>query len=527
MKNQLLGKPYITQILNVIKKNIGIILLISASLIGLFNYGNYGLCWDEEDARKIGIVSYDYVFSGNKALLTYGCRTYGVAIELPLVMIEKAFGLHDIRDIYLARHLLIHLFFLTSAFFCFLLVDFLYGNKLLASIGFLLVVLSPIFYAHSFFNSKDISSAALFMICFYLNAVAFNKQKIKHFILLGVGIGLLINIRIMGVLLFGCILGFLLLDFFMAIIQKTDYKKTIKLVLAFLLATILSLYISWPYLWENPISNFVFAFKNMTKFPWEGTVLFNGNFIRSAQLPWYYVPVWIAITTPIYYLIAGFGAVILLFIKFSKKPFDFLSNTIIRNNLFYIVCFFAPISAVIILKSTLYDGWRHLFFIYPSFALLSIFGINFLLQTKFKNFIIIITFVYFSFVGWFMIKNNPFQQVYFNELFFNKPPEYIRTHFEFDYWGASYKQSLEYILKEDNISPSINVLVWNPPGRINVNMLTKENRKRINIVETFQEAKYFITNYRWHPEDYTELEKQKWHVFKVNNNTISEIFKIK
>ena len=125
-----------------------------------------------------------------------------------------------------------------------------------------------------------------------------------------------------------------------------------------------------------------------------------------------------------------------------------------------------------------------------------------------------------------MIKNNPFQQVYSTELLSTKSSEYIRTHFELDYWGASYKQSLDYILKEDN-SSLINVFVCNTNGGLNVNILPIENRKRINIVKTVQDAKYFITNYRWHPEDFTEYQNKKWHSFKVNNNTINEIFKLK
>jgi hypothetical protein len=511
------------KIVNLLKKHIGIVLLVLVSVIGLINYDNYGISWDEEAQRQMGIVSYDYVFSGNKALNTFDCRTYGVAIELPLVIIEKALGLQDSRTIYLTRHLLTHFLFLISAFCCFLLIDFLYKNKVLASIGFLLYILSPVLYAHSFFNSKDLSSAAMFMICFYLNVIAFSKLKIKYFLLLGIGVGLLINIRIIGIFLFCCILFFLLLDLLLANKNKIETIKKIKLALTFFVATILTLYISWPFLWENPIANFIYAFNNMAKFPWDSSVWFKGQFFKVANLTWDYIPVWFVITTPLYYLIAGLGGIILLFINFFKKPFSFISNTLNRNNLLFIICFVAPVLAVIILKSVLYDGWRQLFFIYPSFVLLVVYAIHYMLQTKLKKIIISITFIYFGYIALFMIANNPFQQVYFNELM-NKSPEYIRSQFELDYWGASYKQSLEYILKEDK-SEHINIAVANVPGRLNVRILPVQDRERINLVE-IENAKYFITNYRWHPKDYDEYKQKKWHAIKVNNNTINEIFKL-
>ena len=124
-----------------------------------------------------------------------------------------------------------------------------------------------------------------------------------------------------------------------------------------------------------------------------------------------------------------------------------------------------------------------------------------------------------------MFANIPFQHVYFNEFVDKNTPEYLRKRFELDYWGTSYKQSLEYILEEDN-SLSIDIAVANLPGKINRFILPPEKQKRINIVD-IKDAKYFITNYRWHPQDYTEIGKKKWYSIKVNNNTINAIYKIR
>jgi hypothetical protein len=98
-------------------------------------------------------------------------------------------------------------------------------------------------------------------------------------------------------------------------------------------------------------------------------------------------------------------------------------------------------------------------------------------------------------------------------------------NYELDYWGVSYKQSLDYILKVDS-NDSINICVDNPSGIFNISILRPADRDRINLVPRY-EATYFITNYRWHPQDYSEYEDFKFHSFIVKNNTISQTFKLR
>tara|TARA_B100000795_G_C22475473_1_gene314626 strand:- start:44 stop:418 length:375 start_codon:yes stop_codon:yes gene_type:complete len=124
-----------------------------------------------------------------------------------------------------------------------------------------------------------------------------------------------------------------------------------------------------------------------------------------------------------------------------------------------------------------------------------------------------------------MVKNYPLQHVYFNNFFSFTAPEYMRENYELDYWGVSYRKSFEYILKNDT-SLLININVANPAGKKNLNILSSADINRINLV-SFNEASYFITNYRWHPEEYDDLNEYKFHSFKVGNNTVSQIFKLK
>ena len=94
-----------------------------------------------------------------------------------------------------------------------------------------------------------------------------------------------------------------------------------------------------------------------------------------------------------------------------------------------------------------------------------------------------------------------------------------------DYWGVSYRQSLEYILKNDD-SPIININISNFADYMTIKILPLQDRDRINFV-SYKEATYFITNYRWHPQDYDEIKEFEYYSFKVANNTVNKIFKLK
>ena len=99
---------------NLVQQNIGLIILITALIIALFTYEKYGMSWDEPMQRKTGEINCNYIFSNDNSLLTWQDRDYGVAFEVPLIIIEKALNLNDSRDIFTIRHLVTHCFFLIS-----------------------------------------------------------------------------------------------------------------------------------------------------------------------------------------------------------------------------------------------------------------------------------------------------------------------------------------------------------------------------------------------------------------------------
>ena len=72
----------------------------------------------------------------------------------------------------------------------------------------------------------------------------------------------------------------------------------------YILCILIFTIIFWPFLWEHPLNNFLYAFNRLSAFPAEVHMYFFGGVILSTELPWYYAPTWMAITTPILYILS-------------------------------------------------------------------------------------------------------------------------------------------------------------------------------------------------------------------------------
>ena len=475
-------------------------------LIGLSIYKDYGISADEATQREIAWKSIDYVLNGNDELLNYQDRDYGVAFEAPLLALEiLLFDLDAYHQIYPFRHLMIHLFFLLGVLFMYLTVHLLFKNKWLALVAFLLFVLHPRIYAHSFFNSKDIPFMVMLVITIFFALKSIQEPKKRWFFLFGVASGLLVNMRIAGVIypvLFGVY----------CLIENRKNLKPVRLHLLIALVTgMLVLYASWPYLWSNPIEHFMQAIGNMSKFRWENdSNLFFGEFISARHLPWYYLPVWIAITTPLILL-----ALLLLGVFYAVKKRGVY--------LVLLVGFLLPILLVIVLNSTLYDGWRHFYFLYPLVVLISIGGLILLLEKISSKKAYGLVALGLLSPLYFFIESHPHQQVYFNQLV-SKKENHLLTNFERDYWGASFYQGLQKLAevsKEDTILLTSNI----KSGYINTLLFEPNKKPNFKYVSSVDSANYYFTNYRWNLKDYPFQEKM--FDISVQNSPIISAWKVK
>ena len=191
-----------------------------------------------------------------------------------------------------------------------------------------------------------------------------------------------------------------------------------------------------------------------------------------------------------------------------------------------LLTFFIPIFLVIIFNSTLHDGWRQLYFIYPSFLLLSIYGFEKIYKkTRRKKLqsiflILVILALITNLIS--MIRIHPYQYAYFNFLAGKK----VENLFDIDYWGVSNKQALEFILSNNNRD----VYKIYPASNINLNIskliLSKKQKAKIHIVDVKSEADFIITNGRfWKGNDEADFAKIPKN-FKIYNEILTDRAKL-
>lgn len=514
------------------RKHLLITIVLSMVFItGLLTYKTYGTYWDEYLQRDMGKMSYNYVFHHDDALKTFMDRDYAVLIELPLYAMEVKLFANDYTASIEARHLCCFLIFFIGLIFFYALLLKLKLNELWATLGVIMLVLSPRIYGHAFFNSKDIPLMVLYIVSFYTLFLFINKQSYKYMFLHALATGLLINVRITGVIIVPFTLLFLVVHVFVdkqSSFQNFNWLKLFKLISTYLIISAVFVYMFWPFLWEQPFTNFMTAYTNMSKFRWDNYTYLMGEHIRATEAPWYYLPKWIAISTPVFYLLAFALSLLVLPINFLKNKAAFFKEKNNLNQIMVLSFLIIPILVIIILHSTLYDSWRHVYFVYPFIIISGLYALtslsNYLGKRAWIIVIVCALFTGFEFVK--MINSHPFHYVYFNEIAGRNRNQIVQQN-DFDFWGVSFKQAFEKILELDNRN-DIKVTSGVSPAYYNF-LFMKHNSKDTRLNYVFEEglADYYITNYRYNPNDHAEINDKKFFSLEYANSEFITVFKLK
>ena len=426
-------------------------------LIGAFTLDDYiPSAVDMQAQRAIGKAALDYLAGdGERAfgqLNRPPDRYYGAVFEAPLVLVERALGLGDSRgwSFYRVRYLFTHLFFLAGGVFGYLLVLRLFGSRALALLALALFLLHPRLYAYSFINSKDIPFLATFMVSLYLVHHAFRRETLGAFLLCGAGIGLLVNLRLMGIVLFVAVLVLRALDVAFGG-GREERGRALLTGGAFALVAILTYHASLPVLWTDPTGRFAELVRTLSSYPYAVDNLFRGEWMHSGDGPPFdYVPVWVGITTPpAVLLLATMGAVALGW-RGMRRPRDVLHNTPLRFGLLLVALPVATVVAVVVLGSNVHGGWRYFFFLYAPLLLLAVTGLHWLTAATRERWMrtgayalagaaIGVTVVA-------MVRIHPHEANYFSALTDRTTPERLASRYEVAYQNHSHRTVIAVIL---------------------------------------------------------------------------------
>jgi hypothetical protein len=526
----------------VLKKIIIFICFLIYFIIGIFIHDDYGINWDEQASRNYGFISGDYILGKllpdkiyykiysnitknkfsekikekNPPKLTdqsFMERAYGVTFELPAAILETVLNLNDIDKIYKFRHLLVFfVFFLSSIIFyklCFLISK----DKVISLLFASMLVIHPRIFSDTFHNSKDLIFLSYLIISIFFGYKLIKKNSFKNIILFSIFTALSFGLKIIGILLLYSISTIYLIQ------NQSTLQTRLKFLFFISLITLTFCYIFWPYLWENPITNFKLAFELFSNFKWSSEIPFMGKFINSDTLPWYYIPLFFLITTPPYILILIiFGLFIFIYQLFNYKKNKLYMNCIITI-FFLSQIFLIPLLFAIFNNSTLYDGWRHFFFMYPVLLIISIMSISSIIysfKTRFF-YLILISFITTGSIiqSYWNFKYHPFQHSYFNKLFYEKPNE----KFESDYWGISNKYLIDQLLLYEK-SDKIFYKFESSNFILSLDILNNEEKKRFIEYNNQVGIDYY---YIFVLKRFRNFDKNIFYNLRNKNEVISEV----
>ncbi len=223
---------------------------------------------------------------------------------------------------------------------------------------------------------------------------------------------------------------------------RTKGKQALPPLFMYAIVALIATYLTWPYLWMNPIPRFFESLREMSLYPWLGSVLFNGVSYQSTDLPYSYLPVLLVLqlTEPVWALsIAGW---VVSIVGGEKK------RGLVKLSLLWFV---VPLILFIALHIALYDNFRQIIFILPPIFLMA--GVAF---EKIKNIKWQIAVVILSLVPGVsgIVSLHPYEYIYYNQ--FICGVNGAENRFDLDYWGISFREAAEYV---NSVAPP-NAAIW-------------------------------------------------------------------
>jgi len=446
-----------------IEKPIFILLAVNI-LVGLFVFRDYGFAWDEPLFYDYGnALGYAYSprewFSGSfDVSQSYGSsgddhKTRGPAYLLlarePVYLME-ALGLDQAS----AWHLVNFLFFQLGIYFLYRLASrWMKPSAALAAA--LLFSWQPLLWGHAFINPKDAPFLSFFLASVCLgfemvdtlaNEATTNKQRLTMLVLAAVSLGITTSIRVLGPLA-GLLVGIYAISRFGK--QITRFIPPLSL---YALLAILAMFITWPFLWEDPIPHFSKVFLLMSDNPTNLSVLFGGEVYRAGELPRRYLPFMLAatLTEPVWLLFlfglaAGYSKFSRQRTKNTGSPFHVLAvlNRKEVLSLTLILLWFVILVAYVLLRRpAMYDGLRHFLFILPPIFIFTGFAFEFIIKRTLSIWLragLVLFLLLPGIAG--IIQLHPYEYTYYNSFIGGTGGAFRR--YETDYWLTCYKEAVE------------------------------------------------------------------------------------
>ena len=429
--------------------------LAAAAILVLFTFTDYGVTWDEDVHNWYGILTLDYylsLFADQRAVHWLDLYNYGAAFDMAAAALNRFSPL----GVYETRHLLNGLVGIIGLAGCWKLGRALGGPRA-GFIALLFLLLIPNYYGQMFNNPKDIPFAAggVWSIYYIVRVVRSLPQPPLNLVIkLGVAIGLALGVRVGG-LLFVCYLGLVLVlsagwqavaarRLAVAVIAGwTSLLRVLLPVAGIAFAVMLAF---WPWAQHDPIGNALGALASFSHETFPFNTLFDGRFVPASDLPWEYLPTYIALALPeliLVLLIVAPAVCLVAAVGAVRSGLSWSRETVLAFFLLGFAVFF-PIAYAIAIKAVLFDGMRHFIFVLPPIAVAAALTmdrvVSWLSEVPYRQAIYAALGLYGVAHVATMVLLHPDQYVYYNA--FVGGVDGAQRKFKIDYWANSYAEAV-------------------------------------------------------------------------------------
>jgi hypothetical protein len=428
------------------------VVLVGIALV-LTTFRDYGVTWDEDVHNWYGNFVLDYYLSlfGDKTALHWrDLYNYGAVFDMVAAALNRASPI----GVYETRHLLNGLVGILGLIGCWKLGRAVGGSRV-GFIATLLLILIPNYYGQMFNNPKDIPFAVgMVWSIYYLVRIAPMLPRPSGATLakLGTAIGMTMGVRIGGLLLIGYLGLLLTLDGTWRAVAAHRIRVFAETVLLSFWRVFLPVVgvaypvtlLFWPWGQTDPIENPLraLAFFSHQTFPFY--TLFDGRFVPASDLPWTYLPTYIALALPELVLVLLVCCPIAAVAALWRRDFRLSREKALAHFVLGIGIVF-PVAYAIAIRAVLFDGMRHFIFILPLIAVAAAITADrtlaWLSRFPYRRPIWVMLAFYGCAHVSIMVMLHPDQYVYYNA--FVGGVEGAQHKFKLDYWANSYAEAVQ------------------------------------------------------------------------------------
>ncbi len=533
-----------------VKTVLTVLFFLALLALGLCTAADYGQPWDEpweQDILRLNYNQFAELFGSDERLAMVSSidvpaggliensieKDHGICAYYPLFPLVSNPAVAPLQRMTL-WHMYTWLWFVLGAAALFGIARGFGLSTAGSCAAALFLVLTPRFFAQGHYNNKDMILVSLVLLLLYCTMKLVDRPTALRALPFAAVGAMAANTKIIGLFLYGlCALAV-----FVPMLRKRGFAQGRWAAALIAVPGFLALWLALtPAAWNDPLGFLTYSLKNAVGFSrWDHYVLFRGTVYHLAQtrLPRDYLPYMIAVTTPLWLLLLmGAGQVFALrdLLRVRKQP---LPKTTAWMLTVCTAAWAVPLLFVVIGRPTLYNGWRHYYFLGAPLLCLAAYGLkrgaDFLrgrCKPVFRRIAAAALAIVMTATGVFMALNHPMQYTYYNALLAGRDvPQYM----ELDYWNVSVLPALRNLLRvTDGEFTVTGADYWSQYGlEAAFALLAPDEQTRVGVLaQGSANAGYVLSNpmYRhfshWSPAGrslYVSAEGYGWPICEIYRN---------